>query len=47
MLIAAVVALVLHLYLEAVDDVNVTVVPGHTLVVVAGDAVMVGAVTVA
>ena len=39
---AAVVAPVLHLYVVPVDDVSVTVVPGHKFVVVAGLEVMVG-----
>ena len=47
MLIEAVVAAVLHLYFDAAEEVNVTAVPGQTFVVVAGDEVMVGVVTVA
>ena len=39
---AAVVAPVLHLYVVPVLDVNVTLVPGHKLVVVAGTDVTVG-----
>jgi hypothetical protein len=38
----AVVAPVLHLYVVAVDDVNVTFVPRQRLVVTVGEAVIVG-----
>ena len=44
---AAVVAPVLQLYFEAEDDVSDTVVPGQTLVVMAGTPVIVGVTTVA
>ena len=40
---AWVVAPVLHVYFTAVDDVNVTGVPGHNVVVVEGDIVILGA----
>ena len=44
---AAVVAPVLHLYFVAVDDVSATEVPLQMLVVITGDDVIVGVVTIA